>query len=139
MHHLFKQKFQIRIKCQGEQTKDRNGTCAPGREPSKRKGSGPCEVPSPAGGVTGTERALPKQSAEPAAAGGQPKTGTDGQRRLCAPRPETHAHWCKQGLRAGARASKGQPGDRTGVGCAETAWRGWILVRLQPTGYAEEA
>ena len=59
--------------------------------------------------------------------------------QLCAPWPETHVHWCKQGLEAGARASEGQPGDRTGVGCAETARRGWILVRLQPTGYAEEA
>lgn len=33
-----------------EGEKDGNGTCAPGREPSKRQGSGTCEAPSPAGG-----------------------------------------------------------------------------------------
>lgn len=44
-----------------EGEKDRNGACAPGREP--------CEAPSPAGRPTGTEGASSEQSAEPAAAG----------------------------------------------------------------------
>ena len=57
----------------------------------------------------------------------------------CTPQPETCVHQCGRGLGAEAWASEVRPGEKTGVGCAETALRGWILVWLKPRVYAEEA
>ena len=41
-------------------------------------------------------------------------------------------HWDGQGLGAEARASEVRPGERTGVGCVETAWGGKGVVHHNP-------
>ena len=52
----------------------------------------------------------------------------------CTPQPETCICWCVQGLGAEIRASEDKPGERTGVGSAETAQRDWSVAQATTWG-----
>ena len=61
---------------------------------------------------------------EGAAAGLQQTKQRPAQRicaTLCSSQPKMHACWYVQGLGAETWASEDRPGERTGVGCTETA------------------
>ena len=48
----------------------------------------------------------------------------------CTPQSEVWVRWCRWGLGAGTWASEIRPGDRTGVGCAETTTTAHLNARI---------
>ena len=52
----------------------------------------------------------------------------------CAPQPKMHVCWCAEELSAETQASGDRPGGRTGVGCAEPAWRGYSVGQTASRG-----
>ena len=53
--------------------------------------------------------------------------------------PEAHICWCGHRLWAEAWVLEIRPGERTGVGRAETAQRDWSLVQPRQRVYVEES
>ena len=56
----------------------------------------------------------------------------------CTCLPEMCIHQCGQELGAETWALEIRPGETTGVGCAETVWRGWSLLQPLLSVYLEE-
>ena len=52
----------------------------------------------------------------------------------CTPQPKMHVCWCAEELSAETQASGDRPGGRTGVGCAEPAWRGYSVGQTANRG-----
>ena len=102
------------------------GSCERGKVPS------PWEPPSPAGRSARTEREIQRLRGECSNRLAAGRAERDQHRwswpPCCTLQPEMRICWCAQWLGAETRVSADRPGEGTGVGCMETAQRGWSVA-----------